>query len=206
LRIHEVIIIPGAGHVGNGTYDRGRVMGSYAEVDLVDRYVATLIEELDNSSIRHRIAPTRKAPGLSLLQYAQQIPSHSLVLHCTIGWNDSKTVKSPTNISCVSRNERADYVARGLSDVIGHWGALYAHGHRTGKPIPDNDDVLMRIETPVMRLEPFQVNGAAVNEYAKWAPKLGRDIGRFVADYCQAKEHNASIRIQGFLQPRSRHG
>lgn len=210
MRIHEIILIPGAGHIGTGSYERGRVHGNLAEVDLVAQYVNALAEELDNSRVRHRIMPTRKAPGLSHPEIAKMLAEASpnvVVLHCSIGWNDAKKTKAAHNISHLTFGEGAQTLAPELGHVIGHWGSLYVHGHKTGLPYADASDTdpLLRIpQTWGLRIEPFQINGPKAADYAQWLPKLGRDIGRFIAEWCLARKDGAVLIPSASPDPRVR--
>lgn len=205
MPIHEIIVFPGAGHVGNGAYDRGLVHGAYAEVDLVDRYYRTIAEELDNSAIRHRIAPTRKAPGLTREAFFSSILPRTLVIECRIGWHESKKVKLLRNFSALSvAGAVTEQFSRRLGEVLSHWGSIYAFGHSATKQkealggLPDGAGWIV--------LEPFQINGPKADDYAKWLPKLGTDIGRYLADYVRACNDSAAIKVQGYMQPRSRNG
>jgi len=202
LRIHEVIIYPGAGHVGNGVYDRGRVHGAYAEVDLIDRYARALAEELDNSAIRHRVAPTRKAPGQSREAFAASVFPNTLVIECRIGEAKTTTI---SNSAAIRVNENISVnMAKNLLDVIAHWGNLYGLGHQTAKP--KSLEVKTQENVGWIVLEPYLINGTKVEDYAKWSHKLGYDLGRFLSDYVRRSGESAGIQIQGYMRPRARNG
>lgn len=204
MRIHEVLIVPGLGHLGPGVYDCGNAVGSMIEVDLIDKYVASIADELDNAAIRHRIAPTRKAPGFTPAERLEGIYPHTLILHCRIGWTD-KRGKTANNVSDVYYTPGARNLAQGMSEVFESWGNLYVYGHRVAKPEEDTEDTLLSIPgTWGVRLEPFRLNAPHALEYARWLDKLGRDIGRYVGDFCRGRADDAAIKIQGHLEPRSR--
>ncbi len=90
-------------------------------MDLVDRYSKALAEELDNSAIRHRVAPTRKAPGISREAFRASVFPNTLVIECRVGWNDAKKAKPMRNFSAVATaGAVSERLARRLSDVIAH--------------------------------------------------------------------------------------
>ncbi len=196
MKIHELLIIPGAGHAGINSYDRGRITDNYAEVDLVDRYVETMIEELDQSLIRYRVVNTRKAPGTPLKERLKESHPHCLPVFCSVGWNDSKKIRAINNVSVVTSAPQVPIkITAGIADILGHWGRLYVHGHKASPAVdPDIEGV---------RIEPFQLNGRHAAEYITHLGKLGRDVGRFLADYCRSKQEGAAIQ---FSQPPQRQG
>ncbi len=205
MRVHEILIYPGLGHYGCGVYNRGNAVGSLVEVDLIDTYVQAMADELDNSAIRHRIATTRRAPGIPTAERAEGIFPHTLVVHCRMGWNEAKKVKAAHNISQVYYGPESAPLARQIAEVVGHWGGLYVFGHKTAQAISDDEDELLAVpNTWGIRLEPFQLNAPKAEEYAMRLGQLGRDVGRFLADWSREKDHNAAIKIQGYLNPRTR--
>lgn len=171
-------------------------------MDLVDRYYRSLAEELDNSAIRHRVAPTRKAPGQSREQFAASVFPNTLVIECRIGASKATPIG---NSSSVYTNENVSgNMARNLIDVISHWGQLYGLNHQATKPKPLN--VATQPDIGWIMLEPYLINGSKVEDYAKWSHKLGYDLGRFLSDYVRRSQESAGIQIQGYLRPRARNG
>lgn len=203
MRINEIVIIPSAGWLGPGTYTRGHAQGLYAEIDLVDKYVHGLADELDNARVRYRIFETRKAPGLTVAQHKAEIYAGTLVLVCACGWNQAKKVKAAHNLSTVTHTPAAAAIARDISTVMGHWGGLYVFGHRTAHAVPDTDQFFVKDGWGV-RLEPVQINGPRMEDYGRWMPTLGRDLGRHLADWMHGLESPAIIQattIKHYLTP-----
>lgn len=186
MRIHEIILIPGAGHAGTGVYDRGHVSDVYAEVDLVDNYARTMMEELDNSLIRYRVVNTRKAPGTPHSQRFDMAFPHCLPVSLNVGWIDSKKVRALHNVSTIAAHKDAPpRLVAELADALRHWGGLYVHGHRCAEPVAQ--------EEPGISLAPFQINGPKASDYAQRLDKLGRDLGRVFVDFCRGRQDDAAI-------------
>ncbi len=186
MRIHSIVLIPGAGHSGPGVYDRGHVIGNMAEVDLVDIYVRTIVEEFENSLLRHRVVPTRKAPGTHIDDRYDEIFEYELPVLCKMGWNDIKKGRAMSNFSSVYAGEDVPLgLAREVADVMRHWGQLYVHGHRTS-------DVIQQ-KARGLTLVPFQINGHEADSYAKHLDKLGRDLGKTLVDLCRLRKDGAAI-------------
>lgn len=193
-RIHEIVIIPAAGHGGPGVYSRGRTVDALAEVDLVDHYVRSLVDELDQSSIRYRVVQTRKAPGTPELLRFDGSDVSILPLVCSVGWDSSVNKLSAFNGSMVRFGlDMPGVLASGLVDTLAHWGSLYVHGHRRSTPLGTEG-------VRGIVLEPFRINGPNAMIYAAKLDKLGRDIGRFLADYCVMKNTGTAIRAPSLLR------
>ncbi len=188
MRIHEILLIPGAGHAGRGVYERGHQVDAYAEVDLVDIYARTIREELDNSLIRYRMVNTRKAPGTAYAYRHEEAYPHCLPVDLTIGWNGSKKALPMHNASVISAHPDAPPgLVEQLADALRHWGGLYVHGHRCAEPFEQ--------ERRGITIAPFQVNGRHADDYAKHLDKLGRDLGRVFVDFCRGRQDDAAIKI-----------
>ncbi len=194
-RIHEIIIIPSAGHLGPGVYTRGHSVPSMAEVDAVDQYVRSLVDELDQSSIRYRVVPTRTGPGIAPeRRYDGASEANALPVLCSIGWDKSVNRSATTNISTIRFSPSVPMaLAGGIADTMAHWGSLYVHGHRRSTPVQDES------VTGII-LEPFRLNGPSIDQYAAKLDKLGRDLGRFIADYCLGKNTGTAIRAPSLLR------
>ncbi len=193
-RIHEILIIPAAGHGGPGVYSRGATIDAMAEADLVDQYVRSLADELDQSSIRYRIANTRKAPGTPEGERCGVPGLNVLPVVCAIGWNQAKNATALFNSSLVKfAPDVSSVLASGLVQTMAHWGALYVHGHKCSAPV--QADSLRGLV-----LEPFKLNGPNASLYAARLDALGRDIGRFLADYCVNKNTGTAIRAPSLLR------
>lgn len=198
-RIHEFLLIPGVGHFGPGAYDRGHVMGNLIEVDLVDKYVATMADELDQSAIRHRICATRKAPGLSQEARFKDCFEYVLPVQCRIGWSHAKKIKPIHNQTTVYYGtDVPSAFAAELVDIIRHWGSIYVtHGHKAAAPVPT--DGLRGIS-----IEPFFLNGPNAPDYCRWLDKLGRDLGRYLADYARSRQESAVFAMNRGPGPKNR--
>jgi hypothetical protein len=151
-----------------------------AEVDLIDRYVACIADELTDGGIRHRVVNTRKAPGTHPDDRFHNVFDYCLPITCAIGFNDAKKIKQHYNTSFVLGNEEMPRrFMDELSEVVGHWGSLYVHGHKTASPQVQKDLGI--------RIEPFLINGPSATEYAQRLTQLGRDIGRYLSDFLRSR-------------------
>ncbi len=194
-RIHEIVLIPSAGHLGPGVYTRGHSVDAMAEVELVDHYVRSFVDELDQSSIRYRVVPTRNGPGIAPEHwYDGTAEANSLPILCSIGWDKSVHRSAATNTSSVRFSPAvSSALASGIVETMAHWGSLYVHGHRRSTPVEDE-------AVKGIVLEPFRINGPAAAQYAARLDKLGRDLGRFIADYCLGKKTGTAIRAPSLLR------
>ncbi len=198
MRIHEILLIPGAGHAGPSVYNRGHVVDAYAEVDLVDLYARTIREELDNSLVRYRVVNTRKAPGTPFSERFKEAYPHVLPLTLNIGWIDAKKMRSLYNVSTITAHKDVPQrLVAELADCMRHWGGLYVHGHRCAEPSEQHE--------PGMTIAPFQINGPGSKDYAQRLDKLGRDIGRTIVDFCRLRSDDAAIKFNsgGFAKTRT---
>lgn len=186
--ITEIVIIPSAGNEGGGAFNMGHSSGNMAEVSLVDRYVASIVDELADGGLRHRVVNTRRAPGTALDRRFDSIFDYSLPIVCAVGWNKATKIKQHYNATTIYGHESLPKkLMVELAEVIGHWGSLYVHGHKTATPIVH--------EAKGIRIEPFCINGPNAIEYAAKMDKLGRDIGRFLVDFCRARRDAAVFSI-----------
>lgn len=194
MRIHELLLIPAAGHAGAGAYARGYTIDAMAEVDLVDQYMHALTDELSEAGMRYRVVPTRRAPGTPFLDRYKMAGENILPIVCAIGWDQSKNQMAAANTSTVRfAGDIPSGLAAGLVDVMAHWGALYVHGHKRSTPV--------QVETlRGIVLEPFKINGPNAMQYAAKLDTLGRDIARFLTDYCINKGTGTAVRAPSLLR------
>lgn len=204
--IHEVLLVPGAGSTDSeGRYTRGVSIPAIAEVDVVDRYVAAIVDELDNAGIRYRVMPTRGCPGVREDARHAGILANTLVLHCKVGWVESKKIRMTYNTSMVHYNALASDLGEMLSEVMREWGGLYLYGHRSAKSGTEHPDQLLRIRgAPAARLEPFLLNGPNAIEYCAKLTNLGRDIGRALCTYLERRKMAQAASINTFPDPQAR--
>lgn len=197
MAINEIILIPGAGHAGSGIYERGHQVDAFAEVDLVDVYARTMIEELDNSLIRYRVINTRKAPGTPHDQRYSQVFPNCFPIMLKMGWCGFK--KALHNASFISAHKDVPKaLVEELAEALRHWGGLYVHGHRCLEPTEQKE--------PGITMAPFQINGHRAADYSRHLDKLGRDIGVILVDFCRARGEGAAIpfRSGGFARSQPR--
>ncbi len=186
MNLHQFHIVPSAGHFGPGQYDRGHEHRNLAEIDLVDRYVLPMKDELDQERIRFSIAPTRSPPGVSAEERLNTL-EHIMPIVCAIGVSRATKIKPAYNLSTVYYgSDVPKRLYNLLAEVVGHWGALYVHGHKTAGAVPGDRGI---------RIEPFMINGPAALEYAARLDRLGRDIGRAISDYCRQSGAGAVFAI-----------
>lgn len=193
--IHEVVISPAAGHSVAGSYSRGHELENVCELDIVDRYVRSMCDELDHAAIRHRILPVRTPPGISEGTRHEAVLPNCLLLDCRLGWCDKPPSKRGANKSRIFMGQGAvSEMACLIGEAMAHWGHIYiSHDHRGANPIVDQDSPMLTTKGVLgLRLEPFVLNGPDAKTYCTKLEELGRDIGRTIADYMIAR--NASSR------------
>ncbi len=194
MRIHELLIIPSAGHAGPGVYSRGRTVDAMAEVDLVDQYVRSMVDELETAGIRYRLVATRRAPGTPEKDRFREALEHVLPIVCSIGWDKSvhQTAASNTSTARFGMNIPTG-LASDIVEAMAHWGSLYVHGHKRATPVQGAD-------VRGLVLEPFKINGPNAVQYAARMDALGRDLGRFFADYCTGRNTGTAVRVPSMLR------
>jgi hypothetical protein len=182
--IHEVYIVPALGYDGE-RYDRGHCIGTMSSLDVIDRYVAALYDELDTTGVRVRKAETRKKPGVPYGQRHCGISPNTLVLHCDAGWSYAKHPPKVNRSRVLLGMPEASELGCLVGEAVVHWGKTYCcYFHAGITPIVDVDDPVIAVAGTVgLRLEPFQLNGPDVGAYMVKLETLGRDIGRAIADY-----------------------
>lgn len=182
--IHEVYIVPALGYDGE-RYDRGHCVGIMTSLDVIDRYVAALYDELDTTGVRVRKAETRKRPGVPYLERHCGIFPNTLVLHCGAGWSHSKHPAKVNRSRVLLGMAEASELGCLVGEAIVHWGKTYCcYFHAGITPIVDTDDPVITVENTVgLRIEPFQLNGPDAAAYMCKLETLGRDIGRAISDY-----------------------
>lgn len=191
MRIHEIVLVPGAGHANGVSYCRGHALPHVAEIDVIEPYMKAIADELDEFGVRYRIHGVR---GLSEADRGRAIFPHSLVVHCRVGWL-APSKEPETNISRVFYGPSALNLGREMSDVIGEWGSLYNFGHRQARHVTDPKDSLINIpETLGIRIEPFALNGPGLDNYLVQHKSLGRDIGRSLIDFLKTGGDHARSR------------
>jgi hypothetical protein len=177
MNLREFVLVPTT-KIGSGN-----VVGNLSEAVIISRYIKALADELDACSIRNRIGD---APH-----------SHEFVIRCGLGWHRGSPHKLPAeNSSRVYIGQHdASSVATLISEALSHWGKVYcSHGHRSSKPVVDQDDEQLRAGSGGVRIEPFVLNGANAALYAQRLENLGRDVGRIVADYVAKGNHGAYVK------------
>lgn len=184
FRTHSVVIVPDYGHSApDGSYDRGLVCGRYSELDVIDGYLPTLIEELDIDGIRFEVMNTRSPPGVAHDKRHTLIEPHSLVLHLGCGRFDGKAMPSK-NISCVYFGGDGRVHAKELSEALFTWGQCYVYGHRAARPEPMKADRVINAEGAAgIRIEPFMLDGPDTDVYLSRLAELGTAIGRAVSSH-----------------------
>lgn len=204
MNIHEVLLVPGAGSTdADGKYTRGVFIPAIAEVDVVDRYLGAIVDELDGAGIRHRVLPTRGCPGVREDQRHLGILTNTLVVHCKIGWIQPKKLQPAHNLSTVCHNELSSDLGDLLAEVLREWGGLYVHGHRSAKR-NDHSDPILKVGAPAVRIEPFYLNGPSAFDYCRRLTNLGHDIGRALVTHLERRKQAQAASINTYPDPQAR--
>jgi hypothetical protein len=188
MRVHQVVLVPGYGHSSDsGEYERGRVAGALAEVDIINGYLPSLMDELDIEDIRWTILDTRTRPGVRTAARPAAVEPFSLVVHCLAGWSD-KTIKNGKNHTQVAYSQESSFqLADELAESIGQWGHCWAHGHKTANPRKVEDALLSVAETKAVAIEPFLLNGPDVDAYVRRLDELGVVVARAIAEHLKTR-------------------
>lgn len=196
MRFSEVLIIPAGDHASPiGRMRPPRRVDNLLEVEIIDRYVRAIVDELDDAGVRHRVLPVRRPPGVEPSARHLGIFPGTLVLHCSLGWDDKKRGASNKSAAFIGTDE-ASTLAVLVAETMAHWGQTYvAYEHRGCNPVVDGEDRLLAVEgASGLRLEPFMLNGPSAGLYAEKLEELGRDIGRVVSDFIIAQQEAARNR------------
>lgn len=201
-RIHQVVVVRSLGATVGGRYSRGNYALGLNELDVIDGYFPTIIEELEAESIRYEVMETRDRPGTPAESRQKHVPPFSLVLHLRAGWFPTTKAIPKTNLTTISYGgQRSRILAEEMADAVGQWGTCWAFGHRIGNPrVVDNDPLLLVEETKAVAIEPFALNGADAPEYLKRLPQLGSVIGRAVADHLKTREQAITHEVVSLLR------
>lgn len=186
--IHEILIIPAYGHSDDdGNWTPGHTIGKYHEVDLIDSYVASMIEEFEYAKIRYSVVNTRKHPGIRESARAALVEPNRLVLHCQLGWaGKERKGQISDNWSCVYYNQDTSFnIARKVSETIGQWGKCTCFSHAERKPRKVEDAILD--SALAITIEPFALNLPGVDDYAMRLRPLGREIANVITAYLEGQ-------------------
>jgi hypothetical protein len=171
-----VIVFPGAGFCDTaGKFTRGVSIDSTSEVDVVNRYMQTFVEILDEYNICHDIIPTRNPPGVPLDTRLRDEKPNCVQVELTVGFFPARSESSRRTYN-ESRVEFHGDTVRPLADllaeVLGEWGRCCAYGHRAQKPRESND-----ICEGSIRILPFSLNGPESGTYLRRLVELGNELG-----------------------------
>ena len=181
MRINQILLIPGAGHSDDfGQYHRGASTERIAEVDVVDSYVQTLADILDEYQIRHEVLPTRKPPGIPAAARLSTNESNTLKMELSVGFFIVGRYGKPRE-----RNETiVEYsgefirpIAEMMCESLSEYGRCCSYGHRTCNPILNKD-----LAEGCIRVKPFAINGPDVDVFAEHAPAMGKGLGLAIVE------------------------
>ena len=189
LRTHSVLVVPAHGHCdADGRYDHGRRYGRFSQMDVVDGYMHSLIDELDGDGVRHEVMPTRTHPGVCAQDRPRFVEANHLVLHLCAGFSqDPPKTKNMTSVYYGSPQARD--IAEEISEAIAEWGHCYVWGHKTANPQLSSDPLLQVKGSLGVRIEPFVLNGPDSDLYLAKLPQLGTCIGRALVGYLTHRGH-----------------
>lgn len=185
--IHTVHIVPALGHSSSaGAYERGHSIGRLSQLDVIDGYYPTVLDELEASRIRTEVMPTRRPPGVRHDQRHVEVALGSCVVELRCGWL-GRTTKGG-NCSRVLYGKGTPFaLAESLQDAVAEWGRCYVYGHRGQAPVEVDDPLLTRPGTVGFAVEPFALDGPDAGLYAVRLATLGRTIGRIIASFARER-------------------
>lgn len=202
FRTHAVLVVPGYGHSdASGAYDMGYSAGRYTQMDVVDGYMETLVEELDIDGIRVEVMPTRKRPGVRDLDRHRHVEPNQMVIHLSCGYYTGKTPPQKNMSAVFYGPAEAKDLAKEVSEAMSTWGQCYVWGHRNARPEPSPEKIINVEKTMGLRIEPILLNGPDLEEYMQRLPALGTCLGRAISSYLMVRNH-ARARIAASMDNR----
>ena len=199
--INRVYLIPGGGHWGTGTYERGPSIGLFSELDVVDQYLPHIIDQLELAGIHYEVLNTRSTPGLNKEEMKALYDAKSLVLWLSCGWFHKTRVRNGSFVHFHATSKNSQKVAFELLDALQEWGTCSAFGHVKNAPKPSSDDFLLgQNDSVCLKVEPFVLNGPNYEDYLRRLRPLGDEIGRFVSDLILTHNPSAGYKPQQYLK------
>lgn len=183
----RVIIVPGLGFSGgSANYVRGGSIGKLSEIDVIDLYLPTLIDVLEQNRIMFDVENTRVAKCGS-----GYFPVNALIAHLKCGWIEPS--KRQTNITkSFYSTVGSKSFAYELGESVGEWGSCSVFGHQVANPAKiANDSIITSEHSIAASIEPFALNGPSAEIYCTRLPQLGRDIGICISSYIERTARGA---------------
>lgn len=186
MRVSEVVIVPSVSREG-----QGRLFGKFSEFDVVNGYVTTLCENLEEDRVNFRV-----------LREGENIYPNSLVLYCSSGFLEKKS-KSERNCTIVNYKTPSSVpFAETVVEALSDWGKCYVdYKHKASNPIKlDGHNILNEAaaveNTIAISVQPFHINGPNSGEYMKRLPSLGKILSTCVYDFLLSRgEHPKMMRL-----------
>lgn len=181
MRINSILLIPGAGH-GDGQYSRGQTTDLLCEADVVDSYLMTLVEYLEEYQIRYSVADTRKPPGIPPRERMSVNDPNTLRIELSVGYFIVGSCGKPRgrNESLVEFSGAEMLpIAETICAFLSEWGKCGSYGHRVSNPILNKE-----MAEGCIRIKPFAINGPDAEVYGARCGFLGRDIAMALIESC----------------------
>jgi hypothetical protein len=173
-KIQEIVLV-------SATKGAGRVMGRLIEGEILRHYIRAISDELDNSSIRHRIADDTRP--------------WEFVISCGLGWHEGRKEANTNRSKVWIASNETSILGSLIAEALSHWGQTYISlDHKSCRPVVKMQDNILFKGQGGIHIEPFQINAHNGELYAQRLEQLGRDIGRCLADY--AIKGSPGIRIK----------
>lgn len=161
-RINQVVIVPDLG--------ANKCSGRFSEQEMVQAYVSSLFEHLDEDRIT-----------VQIYHELNPIMPNSLVINCLGGWMKTTSNARCNITSILYGNADSRQFANMLQEVISDWGKCYADfNHRVSNP------KLVEVSDPdvfSVSISPFAINGPSAESYMTKLDQLGREIAHCIMGY-----------------------
>lgn len=169
----SLILDFGPGHA----LGHGERVGHYSQEEVVDRYAATLAEELDCGWVRTHPIETRKtAYRYSFDERIRMAPTNFVPLVLTSDHYARPRLHNSSTIE-FSGHEYLGLATR-LCEALSEWGRCYVWGHRVSRPV-----VVNGAPKPYICIKPFALNGPNAEDYLQRLDLLGTTLGRSIGEY-----------------------
>ncbi len=188
MYIDSILIDPAHGYYEANKYGRGHSSGHLIEVEVVDKYILGICDELDLEGIRWQILETRKSPGLSEAARKERCQPGMLVLSCHSHMMKDDTI--PASYITCGKNPASEDLADKLAKSLTEWGKGVTWLHTSVVSHDTPQEGVLASENVSVQIEPFALNAPCAEGYAAKLDELGRVIGRSVAAYAKTISPN----------------
>lgn len=162
MRINQVMVVPEYNHLDMGTHQ-----ANFCEHDIIDAYVSTLCESLENDGIH-----------FSVESKPQAVTQNTLLIYCRSGMGGSC---NGTNSSTIYYAETSKKLCEYAIESVSEWGKCYVDtAHKTKERKMPDHPLFSFPDTMAIAVDPFVPGGPRHEEYMVRLPQLGQMLAQAV--------------------------